>query len=70
MMQRAVRLFSMIALAVALPLWVEAAELSSQPSDGVRFEPKLVFDIKTKSMVGPSIQLDEDNIAHVAWMEE
>jgi hypothetical protein len=61
---------SLVAITLALPLWVEAAELSSQPSDGVRFEPKLVLEIKAKSMVGPSIQLDENNITHVAWMEE
>jgi hypothetical protein len=59
-----------VAITVALPLSVEAAELSPEPHDGVRFEPKLVLDIKAKSMVGPSIQLDENNIAHVAWMEE
>ena len=70
MRQHAMRSLSLIAITLALPLWVEAAELSSQPSNGVRFEPKLVLEIHAKSMVGPSIQLDEKNIAHVAWMEE
>jgi hypothetical protein len=70
MRQHAMRSLSLVAITLALPFWVEAAELSSQPSDGVRFEPKLVLEIKAKSMVGPSIQLDENNITHVAWMEE
>src|ERR671917_321850 len=70
MRQPSMRSLSLVAITVALPLWVEAAELSSQSSAGVRFEPKLVLDIKAKSMVGPSIQLDENNTAHVAWMEE
>jgi hypothetical protein len=70
MRQHAMRSLSLVAITPALPFWVEAAELSSQPSDGVRFEPKLVLEIKAKSMVGPSIQLDENNITHVAWMEE
>jgi hypothetical protein len=70
MRQHAMRSLSLVAITLALPFWVEAAELSSQPSDGVRFEPKLVLEIHAKSMVGPSIQLDENNITHVAWMEE
>jgi hypothetical protein len=70
MRQHAMQSLSVVAITLALPLWVEAAELSAQPSDGVRFEPKLVLEIHAKSMVGPSIQLDEKNIAHVAWMEE
>jgi hypothetical protein len=70
MRQHAMQSLSLVAITLALPLWVEAAELSAQPSDGVRFEPKLVLEIKAKSMVGPSIQLDENNITHVAWMEE
>ncbi|HTK88266.1 MAG TPA: sialidase family protein [Nitrospiraceae bacterium] len=70
MRQHAMRSLSLVAITLALPWWVEAAELSSQPNDRVRFEPKLTLDIKAKSMVGPSIQLDEKNIAHVAWMEE
>ncbi|MEP6886771.1 MAG: sialidase family protein [Nitrospirales bacterium] len=69
-MKHSIRSLSLAAITLALPLWVEAAERSSQPSDGVRFEPKLVLEIHAKSMVGPSIQLDEHNIAHVAWMEE
>src|SRR5687768_4842923 len=64
------RLVGLVTIALVMPLWVEAAELSSQPIDGVRFEPKLVLDIKAKSMAGPSVQLDENNLAHVAWMEE
>ena len=70
MRQHSMRSLSLVAITLALPLWAEAAELSSQPSDGARFESKLVLDIKAKSMVGPSIQLDDNNIAHVAWMEE
>jgi hypothetical protein len=60
----------MMALAMAMPMWAQAAELSPQPSHGIRFEPKLALDIKAKSIVGPSIQVDEHDIAHVAWMEE
>jgi hypothetical protein len=70
MRQHAMQSLSLVAITLALPWWVEAAELPSQPSDGVRFEPKLVLEIHAKSMVGPSIQLDEKNVAHVAWMEE
>jgi hypothetical protein len=70
MRQHTMQLLNLMAITLALPLWVEAAELSAQPSDGVRFEPKLAVEIHAKSMVGPSIQLDEKNVAHVAWMEE
>ncbi|MDQ6733600.1 MAG: glycoside hydrolase [Nitrospirota bacterium] len=70
MRQHSMRSLSLMTITLALPLWGEAAELSSQPSDGVRFEPTLVLEIHAKSMVGPSIQLDEHTIAHVAWMEE
>lgn len=61
---------SMMALAMVPPLSVQAAQRSSQPNDGVRFESTLTVDIKAKSMVGPSIRLDEHDMAHLAWMEE
>lgn len=61
---------SMMALTMVLPMWAQATELPSQPIDGVRFESTFTLDIKAKSLVGPSIQLDEHGIAHVAWMEE
>jgi hypothetical protein len=48
MRQYAMQSLSLVAITLALPLWVEAAELSSQPSNGVRFEPKLVLEIHAK----------------------
>lgn len=64
------RALSMMALALAMPVGAQAAELSSQPADGVHFQPKVALDIKAKSLAGPSIQIDEHDITHVAWMEE
>lgn len=64
------RVLGAIAIALALPIGLHAADLSSQPIGAISFAPKLIVDIKAKSMVGPSIQLDERNVAHVAWMEE
>jgi hypothetical protein len=64
------RALGTIAIALALPMGLYAADLSSQPVGTLSFAPRLIVDIKAKSMVGPSIQLDEHNVAHVAWMEE
>ena len=64
------RSLSMMALAMVAPMSAQAAQLPTQPKDGVRFESTLAVDIKAKSLVGPSIRLDEHDIAHVAWMEE
>jgi hypothetical protein len=51
-------------------MWTGAAEMPSHSSDTLSFEPKIAAEIKAKSMVGPSIQLDEHNVIHTAWMEE
>ena len=64
------RSLSMMALAMVAHMSVQAAQLPTQSNDGVRFESTLAVDIKAKSLVGPSIRLDEHDIAHVAWMEE
>jgi hypothetical protein len=53
------RVLGAIAIALALPIGLHAADLSSQPIGAISFAPKLIVDIKAKSMVGPSIQLDE-----------
>ena len=70
MMPHSFRALSMMALALVMPMWGQAAERSSQPADGVRFQSKVALDIKAKSLAGPSVQIDEHDIAHVAWMEE
>ena len=54
------RLVGLVTIALVMPLWVEAAELSSQPIDEVRFEPKLVLDIKAKSMAGGILLWNKD----------
>src|SRR6476469_2320409 len=64
------RVLGAIAIALALPIGLHAADLSSQPIGAISFAPQLIVDIKAKSMVGPSIQLDERNVAHVAWLAE
>ena len=70
MTQLMIHWLSLVAMIFGLPLATNAAEPLSQPSDGVRFEPKVILDITAKSLVGPSIQLDAHGVVHVAWMEE
>ena len=61
---------NMAIVMLALPIGVAATEPLSRPEAGVRFGPKLTIDIKAKSVVGPSVRLDENNVVHVAWVEE
>lgn len=58
-----------IVTVLAAPIGLYAGE-RSQPIGSMTFSPKLTVEIKAKSMVGPSIQVDEHDTAHVAWMEE
>ena len=61
---------SMVLVTLAVPIGVAGTEVAPQSSAEVRFSPKLVIDIKAKSLVGPSVQLDDNNVIHVAWVEE
>lgn len=61
---------SMVIVTLGLPIGVAAIEQLSPPAADVRFGPKLVIDIKAKSVVGPSVRLDENDVVHVAWVEE
>ena len=70
MRPHSVRALTMTALALVTPLWAQAAEHPSHPAEGVRFESKVNLDITAQSLAGPSIQIDEHDITHVAWMEE
>jgi len=55
-----------ICFALASPLAVAQAETAGS----LEFSPKLVTEHKVKSLVGPSIQIDEAGIISLAWMEE
>ena len=70
MRPHSVRALTMTALALVMPLSAQAAEHPSHPAEGVRFESKVNLDITAQSLAGPSIQIDEHDITHVAWMEE
>ena len=70
MRPHSVRALTMTALALVMPLGAQAAEYPSHPAEGVRFESKVNLDITAQSLAGPSIQIDEHDITHVAWMEE
>jgi len=61
---------SMMTVALALPLGAVGTELPTRPAADVRLGPKLMIDIKAKSVVGPTVRLDENNMIHVAWVEE
>jgi hypothetical protein len=73
MRRRSMAAWSLATIMVAVPMWAmtsAAADLAPQARDAARFEPRLTLDINAKSLVGPSIQLDADDRAHLAWMEE
>ncbi len=55
-----------ICFAVACPL----ATVQAETAGSLEFSPKLVTEHKVKSLVGPSIQIDEAGIISLAWMEE
>lgn len=55
-----------ICFALASPLAVAQAETAGS----LEFSPKVVTEHKVKSLVGPSIQIDEAGIISLAWMEE
>jgi BNR repeat-like domain len=61
---------SMVIMTLALPIGAAGTELPTQPAGDVRLGPRLVIDIKAKSVVGPSVRLGDANVVHVAWVEE
>jgi hypothetical protein len=61
---------SMVIMTMALPIGAAGTEVPTPTAAEVRFGPRLVIDIKAKSVVGPSVRLDDTNVVHVAWVEE
>ena len=60
----AAALLVMLPLLVAIPAWAETSE------SAIRLGPKTMTVHQVKSVVGPSVQIDEQGFVSVAWVEE
>jgi hypothetical protein len=63
---------SMYALSLAAMIAAVSGGVSAEPAAAppLSFGTKQVIELKARSVVGPSVQVDEQGIVHLAWMEE
>ncbi|MFM7840504.1 MAG: hypothetical protein ACKO9T_01380, partial [Nitrospira sp.] len=65
--QRLIAAMSIAVVSAAVSAGVQAEPAAAPP---LTLAAKQVIELKARSVVGPSVQVDEQGLVHLVWMEE